>query len=145
MSRFSMLPFDTSTQSILYYIQPQDLDTYCCSDDNLHQYCRQPKNIEHYLQLRGLNRYLIKINQGLAWTSREGSEMLVNYFLFRGATNYNEALYFAAGGGRSQIVNQMLSLGATDYNDALYHAAEGGHSEIVNQMFATAKGDDVGC
>ena len=38
MSRFSVLPRETSTQSILYYIEPSNLDSYCRSDDNLHQW-----------------------------------------------------------------------------------------------------------
>ena len=80
--------------------------------------------------------YLLSIdpNNGLFYSADVGNLELVNYFINRGARNYNLAARTAAKQGHIKIVNQMLQLGANDYNGVMITAAARGHRDIVDQM-----------
>lgn len=139
MSYFVSIPSDITTNSILRYIEPFQIDKYCLSDYKLHQWCLNPDNIEYYLKLLSLDNFTIDINKGLIWAIEQNSSMLVNYFLFKGANNYDEALAESAYIGNSQIINQILTTANEDltvegYNKAMMYAAQKCHTNIVKQM-----------
>ena len=108
-SRFQTLPREISQISILQFIPPNDLDAYYLGNPQLENWCRKPENLEFYLRLTKNEKYLSNVNEGLAWAAGNGSKMLINYFLFKGAKNCNQAMAYAAERGHQEIVNQMLA------------------------------------
>ncbi len=127
---------DIYIDSLLPYISPQSFDSYCRFNDSLFTWCQQPENIQRYLFKIGQEKLLTSPNYALGWAVKNGSLLLLRFFLDRGATDYNSAMGDAASNGHQEIVNQMLLLGATDYNGAMSNASRNGHQEIVNQMLS---------
>ena len=133
------LPKDVYLKSIFLYVEPSQLDKYCLINDEIHQWCRNPENIEVYLRLRGYPRLMINISIGLFWAAEVGSQMLVNYFISRGATQYNLTAAIAAKHGHQTILDQMLNLIIDKglnvrYEYILTQAAAGGQLQIIKQI-----------
>ena len=69
----------------------------------------------------------------------EGDRELVEFFIEKGATEWDWGLQSASKGGHRELVEFFIGKGATDWNWALYGASKGGHRELV-EFFIEEKG-----
>lgn len=132
MSRLASLPLDISTSSLLPYIPPKDLDTFC-SSPRLESWCYDPNNIRHYLSLHK-DFDPSTSDQGLRWSLASNSLVLAKYYISQGVTNRNEEMIYAADRGKIKIVSFLMNYSANSYNNAMATAAFSGHINIVRLM-----------
>jgi len=64
--------------------------------------------------------------------AESGYRDLVDFFISKGATNWNWAMDYAAQGGHRDLVDFFISKGADGWDGGLYFAAEGGHRDLVD-------------
>jgi ankyrin repeat protein len=81
---------------------------------------------------------------GMTWAAEHNHLHLVQFFIDKGADNWNEALTAAAYSGNLQLAQLFIDKGANDWDDALAYAAEGGHLHLV-QFFIDKGADDWNC
>ena len=70
-------------------------------------------------------------NMLMAMAAEKGHKNIVDYFIGKGANNYNQALAFAIRGGHRELVDLFLSKGANNWNNGLFAAAEKGNKELI--------------
>ena len=136
MSRLEELPLDISTTSLLPYIEPQDLDTFCYSSDQLEAWCSEPENIRRYLEMHKYDP-----ENGLYWAVKKNSKVLAEYYIELGATNIDWVMGEAAYDGTIKMVKLLLDRGATDYKLAMGSAAWRGYSNIIRILLKRGAND----
>lgn len=75
---------------------------------------------------------------GLAFAAEGGQKDLINFFIGKGANNWNLGMSYAAEGGHRDLVDFFIGKGAKDWEGGLVKAAIGGHKDLVD--FFVAKG-----
>ena len=105
MNQLRLLPLDISTTCLLPYIPPEDFDAFCGSSTDFESWSLIPKNIQHYLSLRNVS---LSPNKGLIWAIEHKSKVLREYFLSRGAKNFDTAATVAVTTGQFDILEQLL-------------------------------------
>jgi hypothetical protein len=73
--------------------------------------------------------------------SKQGHKDLVQFFIDKGANDWNWALSGASLGGHKDLVEFFINKGANDWNMALYAASIGGHKDLV-QLFIDKGAND---
>ena len=79
-------------------------------------------------------------NGGMYWAARGGHKDLVDFFISKGADNWSYGMRGAAEAGDKDLVNFFISKGANNWNRGIYYAARGGHKDLVD--FFISKGAD---
>ncbi len=77
------------------FTDPTDLRLRC-QQKHYKLLCQNDKVLEEYLEGRGLKQYMRNVDEGLAWAAEMGSPDFVNYFVKKGATNFDAAMARAA-------------------------------------------------
>jgi ankyrin repeat protein len=80
-------------------------------------------------------------NQGMAFAIKGGQTELVNFFIEKGAKNWNIGLYSAAVAGNRDLILFFMKRGNTKKSAALDGAAYGGHVELVKMFFENGAKD----
>jgi len=75
---------------------------------------------------------------GMKGAARGGHRDLVDFFISKGADNWNRGMFGAAKGGHRDLVDFFISKGARDWNWAMQGASLGGHRDLVK--FFISKG-----
>ncbi len=70
-------------------------------------------------------------NWGMRGAAEGGHKDLVEFFIDKGANNWNIGMYGAAEGGHKDLVEFFIEKGAKDWNWGMYGAAKGGHKDLV--------------
>lgn len=76
------------------------------------------------------NGYLVNNAMGMA--SRVGYKDLVDFFISKGANNWEIGGLNAALGGKKDLVNFFISKGFNEWNAGMAFAAEGGYKDIID-------------
>jgi len=76
-------------------------------------------------------------NAGVSTAAREGNKSLVDFFMCKGA-DVNWGFLGAIDGGHQSLIDFFISKGANDWNLALYRAGKGGQRDLVD--FFVSKG-----
>ncbi len=71
----------------------------------------------------------------------QDSKYWIQYFIEKGAADWNPGLYIACLHGHLKIVNLMIQKGADDWYFGLWGACEGGHLDLVNLMIEKGADD----
>ncbi len=71
-------------------------------------------------------------NQGMVDATIGGHKVLVDFFIVKGAYDWNRALVYAAGAGRKDLVDFYIEKGADDFSEALKYAEAGEHEVLVD-------------
>jgi len=98
-------------------------------------------NFDHkyLLNLDFEHKYLL--NLGMEKAASGGHRDLVQFFIEKGADNWNDGMMSAAKGGDKDLVNFFIEKGADYYwNFGMLRAARGGHRDLV--QFFIEKGAD---
>jgi hypothetical protein len=103
------------------------------------QACRQGDQAQANRLLPNKSHYDRSI--GLAWAAEHNHLSLVQFFIDKGANNWNRALAEAAKGGHLPVVQFLIDKGANNWNWALAYAASGGHLPLV-QFFIDKGAND---
>ena len=86
---------------------------------------------DYYLQIVNyMEKY--NLNDAMAMGAKGGHKELVEFFIEKGADEWNEGMEYAARGGHKDLVDFFISKGATDWNWGMNNAAKGGHKELVD-------------
>lgn len=80
-------------------------------------------------------------NLGMFWAARKGCKDLVEYFIKKGANNWNRGMEGAAEGGYRDLVDFFIQKGASMWNEGLKEAAYSGDKDLVE--FFIQKGADA--
>ena len=67
---------------------------------------------------------------GLSGSAKGGHEDLIDFFIKKGANDWNLAMQYAAEGGHKNslaVIEFFINKGANDWNDGMVAAAKGGH------------------
>lgn len=123
MNRLSSLPRDIYLSSLLPYIPPQNLDSYCSSSLELESWCNDPKNIRYYLASRNLS--FKTPNDGWIWAIDTNSRILTNYF---------QRLIDEETRRHVNMIEHIISLGPNEINEALMAALNLSHSDIIRHI-----------
>jgi hypothetical protein len=91
----------------------------------------------------------VKPDLGLIYTVLNGNKKLIDYFISKGANDFNEAAYEASYTGNIDLLKFFLFIipktKIVNLNRLLFAAIEGGHIEIVDYLISRgAKLDDNG-
>ena len=73
-----------------------------------------------------------KFNNAMKNAARGGHQDLVNFFISKGAHNWNLGMNGAARGGHQDLVDFFISKGADAWNYGMSGAARGGHQDLVD-------------
>ena len=79
-----------------------------------------------------------KLNEGLCEVAKGGHKHLVDFFISKGANDWNWGMQGAAQGGHRDLVELFVAKGASNWNEGMRSAAFGGHKDLVE--FFVAKG-----
>jgi hypothetical protein len=71
-------------------------------------------------------------NWGMEGAAEGGHRDLVDFFIQRGANDRDGGMYSAANGGHRDLVSFFIQKGATDWDLGMYYAANGGHRDLVD-------------
>ena len=114
------------------------LDTLSLATKN--RLINQYLNDEEFWRIRFEKDYpsdFDKVNKLKQRSWKDFSLLLIKYIdLSYG--HYEEAMYYAAEGGHRDLVDFFISKGANNWNMAMYYAAERGHRDLVD--FFISKG-----
>jgi hypothetical protein len=99
---------------------------------NFPEFNSQNKNWkENYLILTYYsNKYTP--NKAMEKVAEKGRIDLVDFFIEKGADDWNWGMRGAARGGHKELVDFFIEKGANDWDWGMYGAAEGGHKELVD-------------
>ena len=64
--------------------------------------------------------------------ARGGHQELVDFFISKGANDWNYGMYGAAQGGHKDLVIFFISKGAYNWHSGMRKAAKGGHQDLVD-------------
>jgi len=70
-------------------------------------------------------------NLGMVSAAEGGHKDLVQFFIQKGANNWNSGMVSAAEGGHKDLVQFFIQKGAKDWNLGMISAAKGGHKDLV--------------
>ena len=88
---------------------------------------------------------LKNVNKGLALSAQAGNLSLVEYFIGKGACNWNWGMVGAVEGRHKFLIEYFISKGAEDWNFGMARAAEAGHKDLVEYFISKGADDfDVG-
>jgi len=79
-------------------------------------------------------------NWGMFGAAEGGHRDLVEFFIEKGANEWNEGMKYAAIGGQKDLIDFFIQKGANDWNMGLYGAAESGNKDLIE--FFIQKGAD---
>jgi hypothetical protein len=71
------------------------------------------------------------VNKQMKLAARGGHKDLVDFFIGKGATDWEVGMYGAAMGGHKDLVDFFIEKGASAWNWSMEVAAEGGHKDLV--------------
>ena len=72
------------------------------------------------------------IHSGMYCAAFEGHKDLVDFFISKGANDWDWGMFSAAEGGHKDLVDFFISKGANSWNWAMHSAALGGHKDLVD-------------
>jgi hypothetical protein len=83
--------------------------------------------------LISLSKKVLIIGSGGCMEHQEGGHKeLVDFFIEKGANDWDDGMYGAAEGGHKELVDFFIQKGADWWNGGMYGAAKGGHKELVD-------------
>ena len=89
-----------------------------------------------YLQLIYYMDKFIIWNERLMLAAEGGHRDLINYFISKGADNWDLGMRGAAQGGHRDLVDKFIKLGAVDWDMGMRGAAQGGHRDLVDYFIS---------
>lgn len=60
-----------------------------------------------------------------------GHKHLIEFFIIKGANDWNRGMYAAAHGGHKHLVEFFVSKGANDWCRGIHGASLGGHKDLI--------------
>ena len=78
------------------------------------------------------------VNFAMRKAARGGDKDLVDFFISKGANDWNYGMFYAAQGGHKDLAEFFISKGANNWNRGMIHAAYTGHKDLVD--FFISKG-----
>ncbi len=63
--------------------------------------------------------------------ARGGHKILIDFFISKGANDWDNGMYWAGKGGREDLVEFFITKGANNLNDGIAGAARGGHKDLL--------------
>jgi hypothetical protein len=97
--------------------------------------------LKGYVEVVKLLRYNEMKNDGMCWAARGGHLALVEFFMSKGASDWDWGMDGAAIGGHLNLVEFFISKGASDWNWGMNYAAEGGHVNLVELFISKGASD----
>ena len=88
------------------------------------------------------------VNYGMCGAAKDGHKELVDFFVKKGANDWNNGMRYAAKCGHKELVDLFIKNGANNWNWGMYSAVEGGHKELVDLFIkngANAWNDGMRC
>jgi len=73
-----------------------------------------------------------KVNEGLGEAAKGGHKDLVEFFISKGASEWDEGMWDAAQGGHKDLVDFFISKGASDWDGGMRGAAREGHKDLID-------------
>lgn len=74
--------------------------------------------------------YLSDPKAGMRYASKKGDHWMVEFFISKGADNWDDGMEFAAMGGHRELIDLFIYEGARNWNLGRYYAILGGHRDI---------------
>ncbi len=101
LSYFDIIPRDISGY-LLNFINPKSFRAISLIKifQSLYQ---ETKRLEQYVKYKG--GWLSDANDGLCWASSKGSYVLINFFIEKGATDFNRGLFVIAKKGHRDLID----------------------------------------
>lgn len=127
-ARFHMRGCHRIICSLLYDDDWHTRPNICCERGWLHSIAM--------LERKYAKSAYVNYDNCLYWACRGGHRELVDFFIIRGADDWDIGLRGACYGGYREIVELMITRGAVDWESGLRHACFGGQREIVKLMIA---------
>lgn len=75
--------------------------------------------------------YKFNVNISMKNAAFRGHKNLVEFFIGKGADDYNGAIGYAAKGGHKDLIEFFIEKGANDWNRGMTNAARRGHTDLV--------------
>ena len=96
----------------------------------------QPKQLPLSICIRDYGQFIeffndVGVEKGMECAARYGYRDLVDFFIEKGAHQWNWAMCSAAEGGHRDLVDFFIEKGANDWNHGMVCAVEGGYLELV--------------
>ena len=108
-----------------------------CSIVKLIQTCKRFKVVceQDILFVKKRKMVIENINNltfGMFYAARKGYRDLVDFFIEKGVTRWDDGMHLAAEGGHQDLVDFFIEKGATGWEMGMYFAARGGHQDLVD-------------
>ena len=71
------------------------------------------------------------VNEGLRLAAKYNNPSLIEYYIGKGANNWDLGMEGAAQGGHKDLIEYFIGKGADDWDSGMEGAAQGGHKDLV--------------